>query len=879
MVTVFSALVVGGCTCVDLGGFHPYACDVDAPDAQCPGDGVCGLEGVCHARGDQQPWRCQDDSHCEGSWRCGPEKVCLDPGREALLPGDNSPLTAARIGRLLPDGLPSHVAGSNNEVFLPVPTCNGYGPLVGNYQVPEHPARVISLTLDGGLYTVVKWSSGRASLPDGGFPTLADCAAYPEGEGPLFRTLDVVRVPAPPVRDLAFYEDTTYVLGAQGVVCRFPLDHLLGVDPGGDCFGMFTSDPAPQRLRLSDQHLTTWPLLVGLGPEVFQVHQLQTGETGPVQRVHSLDGGLLKINDAIAYGHSTPMVLAATPRGLYVRRLDGVSIQSGESLKVDEWEAATGGNVLCEADPNATLLAEAPNEPLRFTASNSGALLNLHYREHREDGSFQDLVGSYFAVDGGFAWDPPAGCVHPPSPLTTPSYPQVLMQWTGCQPCPRNSTLRWFWNAIDGYTPVEVHKLEAQCSNPDGGADLAAVDPTGSCSPFKDWDLGAGLNEPLHGARYQRPVVVDTSSVASLTVVDDLGHQWQPEYSWALQPWTLDRAPAVLFWNQGVNALRGRETHGRENGVPLTLMDPLNFVEAPQGYVREPDDLEILAGIEGRPRWLLVRAQEEGGTQLTGVLETLEPALPGGAQRRALARLPIAPVFGPPYLSTTATSSTGRTVLLLASGDTLLAVDLTGQLAAPAPADFSVADFFSTPEPAVKFTAVLHAPVQSLTTLAAPTAPEAVPRYVEGYLVQAYRLFHFTAANSNVWRTEEVILADNTEPLAVFADGVRARVGMKNGTVYSLPSLLVLAPPLPESALPVTQYLQHCGQLFAVAADGVRRLTAGTGPTGTWEAVTVPGDYRYTEARLFAHGEELRLFTSEGVALQLSGFQCRAPAQ
>ncbi len=868
-VTVFSALVAGGCTCLDLGGFQPYACDFDAGIAQCPGDGVCGLEGVCHARGDQQPWECREDSHCEGSWRCGPQGQCLDPAQEELLPSGSGALTSVRLGQLVPDGLPSHVAGFNQEVSLTLPTCAG-NPVAGEYRTGSYPARLMSLALDGGLYTVLKWTFPRPALPDGGFPTQTDCEAY-EGRPLPGRAMDVLWVPLPPVRDLAATGHQTLALLDGGVVCRYGPGPLLAQDPAGECSQMFSDQSPPAKLRLSELSIANPPLLLGLGKDHLQVHNLETGVTGPVQQVR-YDGGVLPLHDAVTYGHLNPLVLAATPAGVYGRRLDGLLIADGGAPKGEGWEPIRGG-FGC-AEEQASLVGASPTEPLRFQFGPGGRVLNLRYREEPVTGGFREGVLIFEPYDlSGVPPTPGSECVFAPPVFNPVGVNGGFISTQGCRPCPDNSEVRWVWNHFD--TAASLRRVEARCSNPDGGFDLAAVDPTGNCSPFKDSDLGSGLGEPLHGARYTRPVTVDTATVTGFSVADDLGHQWQPTNSWALEPWSLDRSPSVLFNGVELTAVRAKETHGRIGRVPVPVLEERLFAEGPLGYLHRPLPENVAAGVQGRPRWLLVYEQEEGGTPITGLVELLDPGQRPGFPRRALARLTDPEQFGPPYLSTTATTSDDRTVWLLASGDTLLAADLTQQLSSLSPEAYSEADFFSSPEPAVKFTAVMHAPVQSLTTL----APGATPRFVEGYLVQAYRVFHFTAANINVWRTEEVLLEDNTEPLAVFADGVRARVGMKNGTVYSLPSQLVLAPALPAASLPVTQYLQHCGQLFAVAADGVRRLSVGTGPTGDWEAVTIPGDYRYSDARLFAHGEELRLFTSEGVAVRLSGVQCRAPAQ
>ncbi len=73
-------LSVAGCTSsIDFAQGRPYSCAPDAGDdatATCGAGWRCGLEGSCHAIGDEQPWLCRATPDCEGAWRCGLEGRC-----------------------------------------------------------------------------------------------------------------------------------------------------------------------------------------------------------------------------------------------------------------------------------------------------------------------------------------------------------------------------------------------------------------------------------------------------------------------------------------------------------------------------------------------------------------------------------------------------------------------------------------------------------------------------------------------------------------------------------------------------------------------------------------------------------------------------------
>lgn len=948
---LFAALgfsAISGCTCLDLAAQRAYACDLDAGEGQCPGDGVCGLEGFCHARGDEQPWQCtsdshcegdwrcglegvchqigdeqpwkctedthcegdwrcglegtchaigdeqqwlcHDDTHCEGDWRCGPEGRCLDPAGEALLPAGATQLTANRVPQKLPAALPTAMSSGGYHGSYFFQSCSDHPAEVdgGNLYVWEY-VQSASVFTDGGYFRMMEWNQ-RWVLPDGGFPTALDCDG---GSGATVSQLqlEIFERPAPPGVLAAFdHERTTWALLDGGTLCRFDLDDSLQLSE--DCGASFSATSPPTTLRGS---YPPGRYLIGLGADHFQIFDAEAQTFGEVSHVYSGDGGILPIHDLIAYGYTPTYLLAATPVGGMAKSIDGYVIGDGGIIHTDGWQPVSLGNNAGRCEPER--YGDYERYPLRFalsTSEGSGLSLQVLHRGRSWDGeTFNDQLSVLRSAQDDGGWWYGGSCQSLPS-----------LEWQGyfvedtrtCDVCPEGSRTLWFHareepafedDSVFGVGDIEDPiKLEVRCENPDGGRQLVGLDPSGACRP---WDQGSDspVNtspDTLRGARYERPVVADPVSVFGTTVADDRGHFWRSEqYDWELIPWFLDRAPAFAFdgFMDKLTVTTPVETYGRLFDVPVVLLPPLSFDETAGGYLpSEFGEVPVVATIARQPSFIMVNFNPPGADPIIGLFEILEPgARPGDSPVRAHARLPTESVFGPPYHADIASTSDGKEILVISTFDTVLAADITDSVNAPPPTDpFSFQEFFDAVEPQVKFSAVLRTPVQSLVTLAAKSDADGGSGEVEGYVLQASRVFRFRAPNFNVWRTEEIVLEDETEPLAVFADGVRGRVGMKNGRVYSLPTRFALAEELPANAQPATAFHSWCGHVVAVARDGVYRLAQTSAAVATWERLPLPSR---GYAGTFVHGrpDALRVFTTTGEGYRITGFECRAPAE
>jgi hypothetical protein len=167
--------------------------------------------------------------------------------------------------------------------------------------------------------------------------------------------------------------------------------------------------------------------------------------------------------------------------------------------------------------------------------------------------------------------------------------------------------------------------------------------------------------------------------------------------------------------------------------------------------------------------------------------------------------------------------------------------------------------------------------ITSLTALPPTVRADGGVAYAEGFACARGRVFRYRAENPVVVRTDELVLGA-AEVAEVWADGRRGRAGLRDGTVYSLPSRLLLAPAIAASASTVYDYESVCGHTFALARGGLYELRTQGAVTGTWEKVALasaPGVL--SNGRLWTDGTELLVFLPKGVVERVSGIACLPP--
>ena len=172
---------------------------------------------------------------------------------------------------------------------------------------------------------------------------------------------------------------------------------------------------------------------------------------------------------------------------------------------------------------------------------------------------------------------------------------------------------------------------------------------------------------------------------------------------------------------------------------------------------------------------------------------------------------------------------------------------------------------------------------EPITSLAFPSehARGAGP-LLSGYALVGSNIVRVVAETLTRWRSEAVALPSSVAPRATWFQGTKGRVGMHDGSVFSLPSRVRISQPLPGDAQGDAQdYAQTCGQQLALAPAGLFRLESNpTGPIGSWQRIVLPAEVAgldFTDGRVHGLGNEVFVFTRNGEAARLTFDSC--PAQ
>lgn len=265
--------------------------------------------------------------------------------------------------------------------------------------------------------------------------------------------------------------------------------------------------------------------------------------------------------------------------------------------------------------------------------------------------------------------------------------------------------------------------------------------------------------------------------------------------------------------------------------------------------------------VAGRPTWALADLTRYGGA--TPPFAVLSYDLSQGNPIDAVASSAI-------DLGTVNTAAAlgpdGGTQVMVAAGDRLY----FGLASAPG---------FLLITPSFRF-ATVPQPGATITSLApVPPAPANVgARFAEGYLISSGRAYRYAADNEVVWRAQELVIGA-AEGLHVWSDGRRGRVVFRDGSVYGLPSRVQLAEAITPGASTVFAVEGYCGQTFALAADGLYRLRAGTSTLATWERLDLLGvpTSVLPRGRLIAEENSLLVMLPDGYSRVVSGFGCLPP--
>jgi hypothetical protein len=173
------------------------------------------------------------------------------------------------------------------------------------------------------------------------------------------------------------------------------------------------------------------------------------------------------------------------------------------------------------------------------------------------------------------------------------------------------------------------------------------------------------------------------------------------------------------------------------------------------------------------------------------------------------------------------------------------------------------------PEPSSRVVSSVMLPPIPLPTDGG-TAPVA-----SGYMLTTNGVFRIIALSEHRWLSEPLSVPYfQADPLEVWVDGTRGRLGHRDGIVYSLPSGVPISSRLPNNEQ-VRDYAELCGQGVALTTVGtLYRLVPGTGGLGVWQLESIPGfankETELFSSKLYSNGNELYVMGTYGTVVKLS---------
>ncbi len=813
------ACLLSGCqACQRLEAPYAFRCERDAGAEQCLAGWRCGLDGFCfdpsvprvapceadddcapshrcatglagaasglrcRARGLGAPFACAGDDDCEGGWRCGLAGVCLDTAPEALPEAQLPPgLAAQRWSSLLDTRDLVDVAVSDPfAVDVDCPPAED----VREVLAIASRAGVVQRVLRPGVFS-----------PDASVD--CDAGARLDRGARASATLERFTVDAGVVVALAQSADTTYVLGQGGRLCRIDARGAAGCEALG-------SDARSLRVAPGG-------LVFVFGASVFRVLDLHDGGWSPPLAVESVGGGVARLHEVSSFHFpmaSSRVLVATTPEGFLQvpvepdgRLADGGWPQSGD------WRPAVAGLPACAAGGEEPL-------GLRYDSALDRLLVLERDRGSAQEGAV------VFAPSAEGHW----GC----EPLGFPGadaggYVVGTPLRGRCNPGAR------LLSADVGRLEIEggAMTFELRCLEPDGGLWVRHADAMGPST--------AGSPPALLAEPWLAPsALIARANPGRQVTVSASGGAWL-DHGASHSPWLLDRQPlgmwALSDGGAPVLVAETREVAGstlpgqaKRVGGFFSRVPDLGFV------FESTTDAPLVALSATHPSWALFSAAFQPPRVQQAVVVRDEAGL------RLVAGTTLLDQFSAPFLLAPSRSADGGTVVLLSAYDALLAADVTETLSRPSDPNRDTLD--AQPVLTVRAVPLSRGPITSLLPLTPVPDAQGRARLAEGYLLSAGRVFRFEGDNEAVWRTRE-LEAPFGEPLALFSQAERARVGYRSGEVYSLPSRVQLAPALPRGAR-AEDYAVHCGAVVVVTAEGLAVLEVlGSEVLGRWRPVAV----------------------------------------
>lgn len=798
-----------------------YPCHADS---DCEGPWRCGLERVCHERDAGAAYACETDEDCEAQWRCGPAKRCVDATFDALVLPDAG--FGAADTRLLFPNVPSGsgAVGSSQGAQLSVVGTGGCR--------FDFDARSYSWERDGVLTKHVDFPDGFALVPPG-LPMGMECGNLPR----LLHTISgSTQVPGPVVA-LADALTETAVLLADGQLCRQRFSPSTGTIRRLECVAPFQRGP-PSHLRGTAFGLQVEPnpgYLAWSNDAVWWMPSDAGIAAGPF----TIPGGV--ILDALATETGSGMgLIAFTSDALHLARWDGTDFVSPDG-GLGTW-GVQSSTFPVGASPHRAL--HQRGDRIFITSGDTTVVADRN-----------PMMTNTLLLDFGPAqWRQLPfvtlrTCANDGNTDLTLAPSEAFQQLGVISRCASDA------GRLGGRVPMKTSAWNTQLLVPVGPLDNYSAAPSSPQAWFFSAPTRTGSGHP------------DATVWA-----DALGHLWSvDDHAQVLNALVPDRPVSWVGGDSrlikvGTAAINWAQEKAGELGTGF--LNGGNWNVSPDGGFE--------AGFISGP---ILRVGAVRGALEADVL-VLPPAL--------FARGVLVGDFSRLYATSNDTDTVrapldisllqrgARRHLLWRSLDTVWLVTLEEG----PPPGFEPGRLEQLPQPQRRLTPLVG---QAITSMAWSPAV-AADRFLDGYLVAGSRLFSFSALNERVWRNDEVIVGRD-EPVDVFFDRGRARVGLRDGSLWSLPSRVQLAPAFLTAEGLAQGFANVCGQTLAVSASNVLRLEwDATQSLGTWKPLALPpgvvatsatpGPAPFASSRLMTLDRDALLVHDNGVAWRISFGGC-----
>jgi hypothetical protein len=270
--------------------------------------------------------------------------------------------------------------------------------------------------------------------------------------------------------------------------------------------------------------------------------------------------------------------------------------------------------------------------------------------------------------------------------------------------------------------------------------------------------------------------------------------------------------------------------------------------------------------VQNRPEWIV---QSDGLITDTAHFTSHGPALVATLD-------PTADPFRPPLQAVLLSLPNGSSQLVISSFDELLGADMTSLVAALDGVDAGVLTGIELIPAAVDARAVPF-PKSPILSFIATASGSTDAGLFGGYALTANGLAEFSAVTQQHWNSQAVDVPQG-DWIAVADEGGRARLGYGDGSVYSLPSRVLLVGSFTDGTA-VSDYASLCGETIALTSSGVYSLVAsgGTATGGQWVPVDLSGaairgssPAGLSGGKLYAPGPELDVFGRVGTVAQIT---------